>query len=596
MGLGAVGVLGLRYVMGLRGEANGGGFDSAGGVSDGPVNAPVERLDLTSSVAATGSLVSSKPLGLGFPGPGAITELNVAVGDQVVAGQVLARQDPRLAQLDLDAAQATLVAAERAAGLRGPGTTDEQRARDAQLAQARVAVTSATSALERTRAVTDANAVALQSAIDAAQRQLDRARADADSSASAVSAAAAAEPAATARQAALDELVAARAAVVMAREALVDAANALAAATAGGNSAAIATAAARQDAATITSDAAIARTADALAVVDGHTAATAATAAAHTSLAAADAGAAAAADAVISARDARRSALAGDAQTLDAAASTLADAKASLQVILTGTAQSGNGSGVANGGTSPEELQVAVDRAKLDVEKAQTALDRLTITAPVAATITKVDATLGDTLGDDAQASDDTARSSTAGSTSIITLTTPQQLVAEITVPETDAIKLDSGMAAEFKFSAIPDVIGTGKVLTILPTDAGANPAIDPFTGAPSTQKTYTITMSLDDPPSGARGGLSIAARVTIGSKQAALVVPTAALSEFEGTAVVQRVTGEGTEEVEVETGLRQGGYTQILSGLAEGDEVRIDSAFPADGGSAEDGVVVNGG
>ena len=168
-----------------------------------------------------------------------------------------------------------------------------------------------------------------------------------------------------------------------------------------------------------------------------------------------------------------------------------------------------------------------------------------------------------------------------------------QQLVAEIKVPETEAIKLEGGMSVELKFSALPDVIGSGKVLTVLPTDTGAADAgavFDPYAspGSGGSQKTYTVTMSVDDPPTGARGGLSIAARVIIGEQRNVLAVPTAALAEFEGSAVVQRVNQDGdTEEVAVETGLRQGGYTEVVSGLSAGDQVRIG----ADGGGGDAGV-----
>ena len=102
--------------VGLVGDAGGGGFDPTGGEAVGEADVPVERMDLTSTVAATGSLTAGRPVTLGFTGSGDVTDVEVAVGDRVVPGQVLARLDPRLAQLDLDAAEAALVAAERAAG------------------------------------------------------------------------------------------------------------------------------------------------------------------------------------------------------------------------------------------------------------------------------------------------------------------------------------------------------------------------------------------------------------------------------------------------------------------------------------------------
>lgn len=642
LGLAGLGLLGARYVSGLAGQAVGGFDDGTGGMPEGPVEVPVERLDLVSSVAATGSLAAGRPLTVAFDGTADVVEVVVAVGDRVSAGQVLARQDPRLAQVELDAAEAALAAAERAAGAPGPSAGDELAAADALVAEARVAVRSAADALEGTEDVAAANAAGLQSAVDAAARQVERDEATAATTDAALAAAKADRTSPQQVRRAGAELSAARTAATAARDALVAAAERVADATASGDEAAIATATAREGAAGTALAAAEARVADAQVVVDAAAATVEAAGLAADEAAAAHAGVAASEEAVVAAADARRIGLALDAQTVDSSRSALAQSEAALEVLLTGGA-AGGPAGLPDAGTSPQELQVAVDRARLDVEAAEAVLAGRTLTAPVDGTVTAVDATVGrpptggveglgrgagtTSAGLDDAAADDGApgdgapgdgapddmgagdigaggSGETGSGAGSITITATQALVAEIRVPETDAVLLSEGMPAELKFSALPDVVGTGRVLTVVATDPAAEEVtFDPFSGQPSPQGTYTVTISVDDLPDGARGGLSIAARVTVGTAPSALVVPSAALAQLDGRTVVRRVAEGGademTEEVPVEVGLRQGGWTEVLTGLDEGDVVVVggtagDPGFE-DPGLQGNGAVVDG-
>ena len=586
--LGVVGLLGVRYVSGLIGAAGGSGFEGGSGEMLGEVDVAVERMDLTSTVAATGSLTAGRPLTLGFTGSGQVVAVDVVVGDRVVPGQVLARLDPRLAQLDLDAAEATLAAAERLAG----ASTTTAGAADARAGEARVAVASARTALAAAREVAGAETASLDSAVAAAGRQRDR---DAEVVAAARAALAVAEAARTppaARQTADAELAAARTVAATARADEVAAAQQVAAAVAAGDQDAERVASARQAAAAVAVGAADARVGAAQEVLDAADTTVAAADAARTEVAATRATADASAEAVVVAADARRTGSAATAQGVDGARSSLAQAEAALQVLLSGG--DGGAGGGAPGGTSPEELQVAVDRARLDVETARTGLAGTTIVAPVAATVTAVDATVGTAAGAGSPApSADGETGAGAASGGTVTLTATQALVAEVSVPETDAVRLEDGMPVELKFSAIPDVVGAGRVLTVVAAEptAGAEQGFDPFSGQPApAQKTYTVTVAVDELPPGARGGLSIAARITTGSSPDALVVPTAAVTQTDGRTTVLVVDGETVEEVEVDLGLRQGGFSEVVDGVEEGDMVRVADPM-ADPGTAGPGM-----
>src|SRR5436305_972988 len=73
--------------------------------------AQVTRGNLVAAVSATGPVTSPTSLALTFKANGRLAELDVAVGDKVVAGQVLAKLDAADLQAQLAQAQAQLAQA-----------------------------------------------------------------------------------------------------------------------------------------------------------------------------------------------------------------------------------------------------------------------------------------------------------------------------------------------------------------------------------------------------------------------------------------------------------------------------------------------------
>jgi HlyD family secretion protein len=128
-----------------------------------PAMVKVTRASVTSTVTATGSLQAISEQKLGFADSGKLVELNVAVGQQVEPGQVLARIDDFDAQQKLKSAQAQL-AKERAALARIRGGTQVVAAADD--AEHATAILQATQ--EQAHAIDQAN----ESAVEQAKRQL----------------------------------------------------------------------------------------------------------------------------------------------------------------------------------------------------------------------------------------------------------------------------------------------------------------------------------------------------------------------------------------------------------------------------------------
>ncbi len=115
-----------------------------------------------SSVSASGNVSVATSASADFGTSGTLSEVKVAVGDQVRAGQVIARLDPTTAQASLDSANATLAQAESAltAAEAGP-TAAVEATNSSNLEQAESEVTAA-----KLQLATD------EAAVTAAKKQL----------------------------------------------------------------------------------------------------------------------------------------------------------------------------------------------------------------------------------------------------------------------------------------------------------------------------------------------------------------------------------------------------------------------------------------
>jgi HlyD family secretion protein len=129
-----------------------------------PLTVKVTRTSVTSTVTATGSLQAITEQNLGFPDGGKLVEVNVAVGQQVEPGQILARLDDFVARRDLASAEAQR-AQEQAALDRIRGGNQVDAAED----DVKRAGEVLDAMKERADAVDDANA----SAVEEAERQLE---------------------------------------------------------------------------------------------------------------------------------------------------------------------------------------------------------------------------------------------------------------------------------------------------------------------------------------------------------------------------------------------------------------------------------------
>lgn len=136
----------------------------------------------------------------------------------------------------------------------------------------------------------------------------------------------------------------------------------------------------------------------------------------------------------------------------------------------------------------------------------------------------------------------------------------------EFSVDETDIGALSIGQEAKVTISALGDDAYDAKV-----TD------IDTVGTSSDGVTTYTATLTLDK-QKGMLDGMSVSATIIIEGKDDALLVPVDAVNKTSSTAFVytsyDESTGELGDMVEVVCGLSNDDYTEISSGLSEGDTV----------------------
>jgi macrolide-specific efflux system membrane fusion protein len=252
----------------------------------------------------------------------------------------------------------------------------------------------------------------------------------------------------------------------------------------------------------------------------------------------------------------------------------------------------------SSSGTTADLASIAAERASVDVAAeavatAEAALDDVNLTAPVAGMVTSVDVAVGDVISSSSSAAagstsgasaaasgtgEGSSASATASETSSsaqITLVSTDAWTTTVSLSASDLENVEVGDEAALTVDGVDDTVsGTVTAIGLLPsTDSGA--ALFPVT--------ITTTGSVD----GLYDGLSATVSIVYERRTDVLAVPSAAVTTTDGVSTATRLDEDGDEvAVEVTVGETAGGYTEILEGLAEGDDVIMAIAMPGAGGA----------
>jgi len=199
----------------------------------------------------------------------------------------------------------------------------------------------------------------------------------------------------------------------------------------------------------------------------------------------------------------------------------------------------------------------SIEQAKLQMEQAyntmQTALENLndyTITAPVPGTILSLDIQEGDTV---------------STGIAIATVGNTKSFVAEAFSDEIDAVNVKKGQITTLNFDAFPYKKVRGTVDYIGNTTTITSQGV----------QAYKVKVKIVDSPVPLKDGLSVDMDIITQEKDNVLAVPIESVLYQDGKYYVDVVQENNTvKRKEVQVGISSDDYTEIISGLSEGDKI----------------------
>lgn len=205
--------------------------------------------------------------------------------------------------------------------------------------------------------------------------------------------------------------------------------------------------------------------------------------------------------------------------------------------------------------------QITVQQREDALADAKEALADYVVRAPFAGTIASLDVKRSDSV---------------SAGTTLATLITKQQ-IAELALNEIDAAKVKTGDKATLTFDAVEDLSLTGSVASVDQVGAVSQGVVS-----------YTVKIALDTQDARVKPGMTVNASVQTDVRQDALLVPASAVKTANGSTYVLAFrppleeTGSAggvladaePQQVPVTVGVSDDVNTEILSGLAEGDQI----------------------
>jgi HlyD family secretion protein len=233
-----------------------------------------------------------------------------------------------------------------------------------------------------------------------------------------------------------------------------------------------------------------------------------------------------------------------------------------------------------------DEQEARIAEAESNVRRAQRSVANTTLIASVAGTVSSINGAIGEYIGSgagttarapggaalpdmDSGASLDGNTNSKAyrpGGAAFLVLKNVNSFQVVVPFEESDAALIAPNQKVQVSFDAVPGLTRAGTVAAIAPTGTQIQ-----------SVNNYYATIVLNEVDPRLRGGLTAETKVIVGGVNTVLVAPTAAIQRGGNSGIVQVLQPDGTtRRVQVQLGLIGDTTTQILEGLSEGQQVVI--------------------
>lgn len=179
------------------------------------------------------------------------------------------------------------------------------------------------------------------------------------------------------------------------------------------------------------------------------------------------------------------------------------------------------------------------------------------IYAPISGTVSGMSLQVGSVIN--SQSSSNTS----ATTNKIAGIRTDAMPTISINLTEIDVPKIKVGNRATITFDAFSDKTYTGEVISI-----------DLIGGSSSGVTTYPAVILLDTKSEGILPNMAASAQIITDTRDEVIMVPVSAVTTVDDVSTVQVMDNGKPKAITVETGATSDDYTEIISGLREGDIV----------------------
>jgi HlyD family secretion protein len=214
-----------------------------------------------------------------------------------------------------------------------------------------------------------------------------------------------------------------------------------------------------------------------------------------------------------------------------------------------------------NGATDAEIAlaEANFSQAQVALDSAQLALDKATLRAPFSGVIGQVSVDPGQFVGLQMP---------------VVSIVGDSQFAIEADVDEADISGVEDGQEVLIILDAFPGQVLTGHVATVSPSgsfDVGV--------------VSYRVTITIDPTDLRLRSGLTANVEIVRERREGVLLIPNRAIwIDFEtGQAFVEQMAGDEITAVVIEQGIANEEFSEVLSGLEEGDQLVVRSASVRD-------------
>lgn len=209
------------------------------------------------------------------------------------------------------------------------------------------------------------------------------------------------------------------------------------------------------------------------------------------------------------------------------------------------------------------EADVSINAAKASLTSAglsyQATQDKI-VRSPTIGTISNLSVSQGDSV----QVNQQTAGLATNGTPPVLSIANFSTNQVTISLGESDISKIKVGQKASIEPDALQDITYEGLVKRV-----------DNIGEDNEGVVTYTVYIDILNAGSSLKSGMTVNAEIETETVENVLTVPSSAVRLYRGERAVQVINEEGKiEYIPVKIGVRDRQYTEILSGIEEGQEV----------------------